>query len=443
MEAIETEINLKPHEVFDEYFDLMQGTSESPLIYHRWTLISAVAALLGRNAYLPFGHDTIYPNMYVVLLGDAGTRKSAAISIGRKLLDTAGYTKFARERSSKEKFIKDLGDGFDVINSATPATSSKKKVLTALEEISEEDTIDSLEPSEVYVCAGELEDFLGQGDGAFISLLTNLWDNLATYSHGKMTSADIFIKEPTINLIGGATPTTFNTVFPPEVIGQGMMSRVILVYGAGVHEKLTIPRRPDPAKLKIFEELLKLISLHGKGEYSFDDGAYKIFDDVYQGEIELGDFRLESYLNRRHVHFYKLCIVIAAMNLTRVITADIAILANTILHYTERDMPTALGEFGKNMKGDTNTRLLQAVEKWHKMEDNTGLNLTPELLFGLVQTDYNGMKDFGESMQKLRTGKKLFWTEAKGLHVDRSGTKLAVIPHVDFSLLPEYNIRKN
>lgn len=446
MHVIDTHIDLAPEEVFTEYFDLMNGTSESPLLYHRWTLISSVAAMLGRDAYMHFGHEPIYPNMFICLLGDAGTRKSAAIGIARKLLASTGYDKFARERSSKEKFIKDLGDGFSAINSASPTGTYKSKstkAMAALEELVDPTpTVEEMEPSEAYICAGELEDFLGQGDGAFISLLTNLWDNLPSYSHGKMTASDIFIKEPTINLIGGATPTTFNTVFPPEVIGSGFMSRLILVNGAGVHDKITIPLRPDAEKLAVFEELMRQIKRYGKGEYTYTKGAFKVFDTVYQGDIDLGDFRLESYLNRRHVHFYKLCIVIAALNMTHVIDESIAILANTILHYTERDMPTALGEFGKNIKGDTNTRMVQAIAKWHSQPDNEAQILSPEALFILVQTDYNDMQDFGKSMAKLRSGKKIAWTPDKGLIVCSDKESLAVVPFVNFSLMPEYGQRK-
>jgi len=443
MESINTEIDLAPHEVFDEYFDLLQGTSESPLIYHRWTLISAVSALLGRGAYMHFGHQKIHPNMYVCLLGDAGTRKSSAISIGKTLLSSVGYDKFARERSSKEKFIKDLGEGFSTINSGKP--SVKGKVLDILDSAvsGEPPAIEDMEPSEVYICAGELEDFLGQGDSQFISLLTNMWDNLPHYTHGKMTSADIFIKEPTLNMIGGATPTTFNSVFPPEVIGQGMMSRLILVYGAGVHKKITIPKRPDPAKLAIYQELFKHIKNHGAGEYTYDDGAYEVLDDVYQSDMDLGDFRLENYLNRRLTHWLKLCIVVAAMNLTKVITKDIAIVANTILHYTERDMPQALGEFGKNLKGDVSTRMLHAVEKWHKNTDNAGAILTPELLFKVVQTDFNDMLEFGKTMQKLTKGGKLTFIPAKGLQAVASSLSKKPIKHINFKLMQEYTIRKN
>jgi hypothetical protein len=441
MEAINTELQLAPHEVFDEYFDMLEGTSESPLTYHRWTLISAVAALLGRGAYMQFGHEQVHANMFVCLMGNAGTRKSSAISIGRKLLTSANYNKFARERSSKEKFIKDLGEGFASINRINPA-AKKSKSKEALEQLLDEPVEADLIPSEVYICAGELEDFLGQGDGAFISLLTNLWDNLPHYAHGKMTSQDIYIHQPCINLIGGATPTTFNTVFPPEVIGQGMMSRLILVYGAGVHEKLTIPKAPDPAKLGTFQELMCMIARHGHGEYTYDAGAYEILDAVYQSDIDLADFRLESYLNRRFTHWLKLCMVVCALNLTKVVTREIAILANTILHYTERDMPTALGEFGKNTKGDTDSRILNAIDKYHTLEGNENKQLTADVLFKLVRTDYADLMDYSKALMKLTRGGKILVHTTKGMVSNVSGEALKYIKHVDFSLLREQAIRK-
>jgi hypothetical protein len=192
----------------------------------------------------------------------------------------------------------------------------------------------------------------------------------------------------------------------------------------------------------VFETLMKEIERYAGGEYTYTDEAFEVFDTLYQSNIDLQDYRLESYLNRRHVHYYKLCIVIAALNLTKVITKDIAVLANTILHYTERDMPTALGEFGKNLKGDVNTRLLNAVDKYHKSPENEGIPLSPERLFKKVQTDFDGLDDFGKSLQKLRSGSRIEYREDKGFIVGNSKAELQVLPYVDFNLMPEYNQRK-
>ena len=419
--------------IFDVYFSLMEDSSESPFLYHRWTLISAVAALLGRRAYFKFGFETIYPNMYVCLLGNAGTRKSSSISIGRKLAKSTGYNKFARERSSKEKFIKDLAEGFDKINSIESTAEE------ALAQVDAFVPFDDRPASEVYITASELEDFLGQGDQAFISLLTNLWDNQPHYSHGKMTSADLVIKEPTINMIGGATPVTFSTVFPPEVIGQGMLSRMLLVFGAGVRKRITIPTPPDAELLQVFQDTLATVANNGAGEYMLGEGAYEVIDDVYQSGYNLGDTRFESYSSRRHTHLLKLCIVITALERDdRVITRDIAIQANTILYYTETLMPKALGQFGRSKNSEVTHAAYANLCEYYSIH-KVGLSWTD--WFKRVSTDFSSRDEFGKMMKLLKDAGKVMVKD--GTIVPCEAKKAKSLPHVKLNLLREYRDEVN
>ncbi len=424
---------VEPEEdLFDVYFDMLDDTSESPFLYHRWTLISSIAALLGRQASFPLGHDIIYPNMYVCLMGNAGSRKSSAINVTKKLLAGTGYNTFAREKSSSQKFIKDLGEGFDSIKSkGKPKNNvdSLEAELELLEVTNGEYDYTNEEPSEVYITAGELEDFLGANDAGFLSLLTNLWDNVDHYSHGKMTSEDIYIHEPTINLIGGTTPTTFATVFPPEVIGQGMLSRMLLVYGGGARRKITMPPAPDPKLLTFFNQHLTAIKNEIKGEFTFTKGAYKVFDAVYQTKLDLQDNRLESYINRRHVHFYKLCMVLAACELTMEITESIAIKANTILHWTEKLMPKALGAFGRAVNSGDSQVILDALDSFPKGATNVEL-------FIKIGQDFKDMQAFQSCLQDLKSKDQIYF-EGLLLFKQTKVTK-PCLPFVEFSLLREY-----
>lgn len=419
-------------DLFDIYFNMVDTTSESPFIYHRWTLISAVAALLGRNANFPFGHDIIYPNMFVCLMGSAGSRKSSAINVTKKLLAGAGYNTFAREKSSSQKFIMDLGAGFDTVTSRPRHKKEIEEIEDELEKMvitnGEYDASDD-KPSEVYITAGELEDFLGANDAGFLSLLTNLWDNLDHYSHGKTTAEDIYIHEPTINLIGGTTPTTFATVFPPEVIGQGMLSRILLIYGGGARCKITMPPAPDPELISFFVEHLMEIKKVIKGSFTYTAGALKVFDTVYQHTLDLSDNRLESYINRRHVHFYKLCMILAACELTMEITESIAIKANTILHWTERLMPKALGSFGKSINSSVTQAIVEAMDKFPN-------GATAPELFARVSKDFKDMKEFGDVLHKLKSGGELYIKDS--LLFLTATSEDATLPYVDFNLLREY-----
>lgn len=434
MTATNTNNSDESSTIFDAYFQLVENSSESPFLYHRWNLISAVASLLGRNVYMQFGFDTIYPNMYVCLMGNAGTRKSSSIKVARDVLAATGYNKFARERSSKEKFIKDLATGFDVINGALTGTAVETEMNKPIDDLV---PFEEREPSEVFICAGELEDFLGNGDTAFISLLTNMWDNLPHYSHGKMTSADLLIKEPTVSLLGGCTPVTFNTVFPPEVIGQGMLSRLLLVYGAGARKRITIPEQPDAELLEFFQSHLAAIKQQVRGPVTYTDGAYEVIDTIYQSGVALPDARLESYNNRRLTHLLKLCIVLAALDLSTEITKEIAIEANSILHYTEKLMPKALGEFGKSANSDKVGVVLDYLNEYCKADPK---GITPEKLFKNVSTHFDRMdKDFAEVVAKLKQSDKIdIDVRTSRIKPKEGSNEKTHMPFVNLNLLREY-----
>lgn len=429
-------------DLFDLYFSLVENSSESPLIYHRWTLISAVGALLGRQTYIDFAFDTIYPNMYVCLMGSAGSRKSSAIKVARTLLEGAGYNTFAREKTSNQKFLKDLGEGFD---NTRRRKSGKKSLEDYKDDLSTltinadddddfEDDYDPNKTSEVYISAGELEDFLGQNDGQFISLLTNLWDNLKEYSHGKMTSDDVFIPNPTISMIGGATPTTFNNVFPPEVIGQGMLSRLLLIYGGGARKKITLPPAPDSELVSFFVKHLLTIKKTIEGKMTLTPEAFKVWDAVYQSELELGDSRLESYGNRRHVHYYKLCIVLAALELSNVITEEIAIKANTIMSFAESLMPKALGEFGKSRNSDVAQLILEEIDRAEKTK---GTGLESIELFARVSKQVENMAEFSTIIRKLLESKRIQVGSDRTIILAREAAR-NTLPYVDYNLLREF-----
>lgn len=439
MESTDDNSNQDSEDIFDLYFSLVENSSESPFIYHRWSLITAVGAMLGRQAYINFSIDTIYPNMYTCLMGGAGSRKSSAIKFTRKLLESTGYKTFAREKTSSQKFIKDLGEGFDCSKQSRPKSKmtidDHKAEFEELNIDYDNDSIDDGDDdstSEVFVTAGELEDFLGQNDGAFISLLTNLWDNLDSYSHGKMTSDDVYVNKPTISLIGGTTPTTFNAVFPPEVIGQGMLSRLLLVYGGGARTKITLPPPPPQELMEFFVKHLSLVREHMVGEFTVSPEAFEVWDAVYKTDIDLGDHRLESYCNRRHVHFYKLCLILAALDLTKVITKDIAIKANSILSYTEQLMPKALGEFGRSRNSDVSQQVVEILDK-------TGEDGITHLdLYKKVAKEVEDLHDFTKILNKLVSSGRVKQVKGTAKFCSVSEQSKTQLPHTDYTLLREF-----
>lgn len=411
--------------MYEAYFELMEHT-ESPYLFHRWCLISAVGTIINRQVYLPFGEGRIYPNQFVCLIGAPASRKSTAIKHIKTLVEESGYEHFASDRSSKEKFLIDMEFGFDRIARGEEVGQEMNELE---EELFNSDT--STQVGEAYICAGELQDFLGNGNAGFISTLTNLWDNLPKYADRFKNSKSVFIANPTINMLGGATATTFAGMFNSDIIGQGMLSRLLLIYGAGARQKITIPPPLDGAIKANFVELFRAMRTSLHGACSFGAGAYEIIDQIYKTTPDLEDSRLLNYSGRRLDHLLKLCIVNAALELRLEITKEDVIKANTILSYTENLMPKALGEFGKSKLSEVTHNILQAITSG----GDTGMNLPA--LWKKVNTDLDRKEDMIGILQKLQEADKIKITpDSKFVAVRREASSNN--KHVNYKLLKEH-----
>lgn len=371
---------------FQMYFDYV-GRTEAPIAFHRWSAISVVGALLGRNFRFPFGHIDLYPTQYIMLIGGAGSRKSSAISIAEKLARGAGYTKFADDRLSKEMFLKSM--------------AYQEKPI-----IEDDDDLDDLldltldEPSEKYIVADEFLDFMGMNNLEFMTMLTKLWDSKDEYKHPKLHGDDVVVTKPTVNMLSGSTLTNLTLAFPPEVVGHGFLTRMIIVQADPTGVKITWPKKPDPdAKRKMVEHVKEMRScVHGQA--SVTDEAYTLLDRMYKDFVPIDDPRFTNYSNRRFTHLLKLCLCLAAMRLSTEVTAQDALEANTILHYTECRMAKGLGEFGKGKYSSVQTEILDLLQHSNKP-------LTIPEVWRFVGTDLSKQSELVDIMKGLLTAHKI------------------------------------
>lgn len=368
---------------FKDYFEYV-GPSESPNIYHRWTAISILGAMLGRNVYLPFGHGVIYPNQYIMLMGSPGTRKGTAMNIGSKLLRGAGYSRFCPDRLSKERFLMEM----------KPYHSDEMLVDADLETL----VIDS--PSEVYAVAEEFTDLVGQGGMEFMTMLTKLWDNMAKYEHPKIHGKSIVVDKPTVNIFGGNTAQGLTLAIPPEALGNGFMSRMIFVFSEPTGRKITFPAKVDPYLRENLIDRMKTIRESLAGEMIFSEPAMLVLDRMYKDYFDVDDPRFKHYGTRRFIHLLKLCIIMAASELTMTVTEEVAINANTLLHFTEKRMPKALGEFGKSKNSDVANSIMDILSTSVKP-------LSINELFKKVHKDISKMSELSDVMKNLTYSDKV------------------------------------
>lgn len=377
------------------------GETEAPLLYHRWAMLSAIGAYLGRQFYSNLIPGTVHTNMYVMIIGEPGTRKSTAIRAARKVIKDAGYDTFSADKSSKEKFLMDLA-GMD-------SDENGKAVGKSLESILDENLfggLDSGEPCERYIACDEFNDFIGSGNMEFISLLGNLWDYEGKYEYRTKGGKPVEITDPTVSILGGNTTTGFAQAFPPESMGQGFMSRLLLVHGEPTGIKIPFPVKPSAEQRAELVRAVQEIKLRVKGEAKIGAEAKKLLSDIYINSVPMEDARFISFSSRRFTHLMKLCLVIAATYYSTEIRPEHVVEANTILTRTESLMPKALGQFGR-AKGS------EVVHAVVSVLDHANGPITVGELFSRVSQDVPDMNALFNILQNLSIAGKLIHHDHK------------------------------
>lgn len=387
---------------FSQYFHYTSDT-ECPRFFHRWCAIAAIGAYLGRNLSFSHGHFSLYPNTYCMLVGVAGTRKSTAIKLAKKLLVSAGYTTLAADKTSKEKFLLDLaGDTGEAPGARGSANSVS---LDTINLFGEDYATDSTEDKQMLIAADEFNDFFGNGNIEFASLLGTLWDYNGVYKSRIKTGRSVAVYNPTVSILGGNTPTGFSLAFPPELLGQGFFSRMLLIYGEPTGKKITFPAPPNPLLTAELIQYLYRIKQHCIGELKITESAERLLDKIYKLGAGVDDARFDSYNNRRFTHLLKLCIVVCASDLSTTLRESDVLYANTILTHTEHLMPKALGEFGKSRHSDVMHRIVQVLE-------NSDHAMGVKELWKYVVQDLDKLNDLVELMRNLAAADRVQMTAA-------------------------------
>lgn len=418
--------------LFDEYFDLL-GKTEAPVVCHRWSLITCIGALLGRQAWLPFGPHKIFPNVYAMIIGESGTRKSTAIKLAKKELSKAGYDQFSAQKTTKEKFLMDLEGLQDSEDEQVGHAAVMENLFGA-------DSGAGSAPREVFIVSDEFNDFMSCRDMEFQSLLGSLWDwndEEKSWKHRLKNSASLSIYQPTISILGGNTHENFASMFPPEAIGQGFLSRMLLIYCEPTGVRIPIPSALNEVKEKAFLEKLRSIALNFRGTIEFTNEAFKIYEVLYRTFKPLDDIRFNSYSTRRHVHLIKLCLICCAARVedNKISVADIY-LANTILCYLEHFMPKALGEFGKARNNDVANTIIQILNKTDVPQDE-------KALMTQVGNNLDRPEDLMKLLYILRDAGKIQYVRQKSTGAVGWLIKNRVLGaerqlYVDYNLLKEY-----
>jgi hypothetical protein len=288
-------------------------------------------------------------------------------------------------------------------------------------------------PCETFIVSDEFNEFVGAGNIEFLSMLGNLWDwdsPDVPFKQRLKTTRSVSIYQPTISILSGNTHAGFTQAFPPEAIGQGFMSRLILVYGEGNGKKITFPTRPSDALRDSVVNALSSMRAAVSGEATMTTQARNMLETIYRTFQELPDSRFRHYSTRRFTHLLKLCMICSASNLRTEIGASDVLYANTILTFTEHTMPKAMGEYGKAKHTDVLAKIIALLT-----DAKEPMTLTT--IWKQVLNDLDKQDDLVRLLTGLVQAEKVQWVDRLGYLIMRPRLKTDAV-YVDFSLLREH-----
>lgn len=374
-------------------------SSEPPRLFHVWAALACISACMGRHLYLDTGIGKVFGNMYVLLVGPPGTRKNTAIKFSTALMQDAADVRMAPDDTGGQRqglITALLEDETDEDGADIAEVTDVTELVNALE--TAKVRLNGVDRHVMFVKATEFGSFIGQNSLDLTRFLIKMWDG-EDYKY-QLRNNVYRIPDPLLSLVGGTTPTDIATLLPAEAIGQGFMSRCVLVYAP--HKEKEVP--PSQARLQAsLEEDLSTVYQHVwynmHGSMTVAKSATEIMDHLYLYETRMQDTRFIYYTERRQTHLLKLAMALAAARQSMIIDEDDVTEAHEILKVTEARMPDALGEYGLSPVAVAKQKMLEYLRYARDP-------ISERVLWAVMQRDMR-LVDFKNSISALINAGKI------------------------------------
>ena len=274
-------------------------TLPTPQLFRKWAGIVTIAGALEQKVWIHAYGESIYGNMFVLLVGPPGVGKGVVTSriwnLWASLSEDGQYV--APTSMTKASLIDSLRD-------------AERKVVRPLED----PPVVSF--NSLKICSREFHSLMPTYDSDFMGALTDIYD-CKEYSERRRThSTDFKIESPQISLLASTTPSFLTDLLPEGAWDQGFMSRTILVYST---ERVKRPLfAMNSTDLKLYNHLrsdLHIIgNLFGAFKFTSDAADYVVAWDLDDGPPRPGHPKLTNYNSRRTAHLLKLCMVSCVSN---------------------------------------------------------------------------------------------------------------------------------
>ena len=321
--------------------------TESADCFHFWTAATMIGASTKRQVWMNMGFFDIFPNLYTILVGPSGAKKSVASDIGISIALKTGLKKFS-DKITGAALIKELSE------------AQEKRVNVTAEQV------EFCSPLIIY--SRELGVFMGSdayGSGV-IADLTDLYDCPPNWNKKTILRGLEPVPGPFLSMLAASTPQTLKDVIPQSAVGQGFTSRIMFVWASNRRKKIPIPTAMNKEmEANLIHDLKEISSL--RGAFQFDNAGAESFKKHYisrlEPEDEFIDERLRGYSSRKDTHIIKLAIILslATKDELTITEKDVAGAIDAI-KWLDQGLNSVFAGHGTSMTAEDTVRVFRQIE---------------------------------------------------------------------------------
>lgn len=343
---------------------------EVPTLFTLWSGLWLLSTVIKREAWLSWYPRVLYPNLYVILAGPAGCKKSVTIDeVGMPIIERIGkYIENVNIRRMKNiHVVKDKMTPEALLDAMLPANKPGKAAFAFVDENGDplldkhNRAIRYNATSEMGVVLSEMTSSIGKRSytEGFVEILLDLYNPKDEWQWRTKGEGVKKFHRTYLTMLAATTPTAFKESVPKVAAGDGFLSRSVVVYQSKTNRRFSMPRRVEHGPT--IEELsmrLAWIAENSLGEYHLSEDAFALYDSWYDDHkdyLEQNEF--ESGLRgRMDINLLKVAMLLRAQRYVQEpkneITGDDMAEAINLVHMTYGMSAALLGELGDEVIGN-------------------------------------------------------------------------------------------
>lgn len=376
---------------FIETYELFASGNEASPTFHTWGAIGTLSAVIGRRIWFDQTYYKVYPNMYVVFVGEPGDKKTTALNVARGLVQKTD-TPISPPSITKEALTLLLSKS----NEKSPCLKMT--------------TIDNVvhEFAHLSIFASEIVTMLSAGGNpiGMIEFLTDIYDREIFEVATKNKGTDMIVG-PYITLMACMTPEQTGQMLKQSIITGGFSRRVVFVYGRSKPVGIPFPEltpAQQEAKGALVDMLHKLKDWNGQFRMTPEAKAH--FSYWYQQKhLELNKphpAAHKNWLRSKDVVLIKVCmlLVVAEFGMKNEIDLHHLLKGIEMLDKVEPDIGRIFAGAGRNVGADIAHKLLRCIE------ESPTRSMSKKQMLALMFNEGN-QKEIDEALAFLITTNKL------------------------------------